>query len=449
LLRGQVHHTMNAPSASTRTISRKMIHIPSCNMSGPWLTPAPILAATLLLAACNPVAPDRGPVNLSDGQSVCETAARQASAACAPCVCDKPPPPPARPQWQSIDWNNLPGWTRDTHAEVWRPFLASCTVLRRQPAWQAVCAEAESLPESQARVFFETRLKPWRRLDAAGNALPGMVTGYYEPLLNGSRTRKPPFVHPVFGVPDDLLTIDLGDLRPDLKGQRLRGRIDGRRVVPYFSREEIEAGRPALGGRELVYVDDPIDLFFLMIQGSGRVRLDNGQTVRLNYADQNGHPYRSIGRILIDRGDLKASEASMQGIKAWARANPSRLQELLNANPSYVFFREAGTTIGAGGNLPGPSGAQGVALTPGRSLAVDTGFIPLGSPVWLATTYPNTAQPLERLMLAQDTGGAIRGVNRADYFWGFGDDAGREAGRMRQSGEMWLLWPAGAGEPPR
>jgi membrane-bound lytic murein transglycosylase A len=224
-------------------------------------------------------------------------------------------------------------------------------------------------------------------------------------------------------------------------------------VVPYFSREDIEAGRAATGGRELLFVDDPIDLFFLMIQGSGRVRLDNGRTVRLNYADQNGHPYRSIGRLLIDRGDLKAEQASMQGIKAWARANPARLVELLNANPSYVFFRETGESgPGEGGNpadLPGPNGAQGIPLTPGRSLAVDIGFVPLGSPVWLATTWPNTTRPLERLMLAQDTGGAIRGVNRADFFWGFGDDAGREAGRMRQGGEMWLLWPNAAGEPPK
>ena len=276
--------------------------------------------------------------------------------------------------------------------------------------------------------------------------MPGLVTGYYEPLLAGSRTRKAPFLYPVYGVPDDLLTIDLGDLRPDLKGQRLRGRVDGKRVVPYYSRAELEAGGGALKGRALLYVDDPIDLFFLMIQGSGRVRLDSGRTVRVNYADQNGHPYRSIGRLLIDRGDLKAEQASMQGIKAWARSNPAKLAELLNANPSYVFFRETGT--GDGGDLPGPQGAQGVPITAGRSVAVDPGFVPLGTPVWLATTWPNSARPLERLMLAQDTGGAIRGANRADFFWGFGDEAGREAGRMRQSGEMWLLWPNGAGEPP-
>jgi membrane-bound lytic murein transglycosylase A len=172
--------------------------------------------------------------------------------------------------------------------------------------------------------------------------------------------------------------------------------------------------------------------------------LADGRIVRLNYADQNGHPYRSIGRLLIERGELKLEQASMQGIKAWARANPARVTELLNSNPSYVFFREI-----AADPAEGPPGALGVPLTPGRSLAVDPAFVPLGAPVWLATTYPLSNRPLERLMLAQDVGGAIRGANRGDYFWGFGDDAGREAGRMRQAGEIFLLWPLEAGEPPR
>ena len=269
-----------------------------------------------------------------------------------------------------------------------------------------------------------------------------MVTGYYEPLLTGSRTRKGAFRHAVYGAPPDLLTIDLGDVRPDLKGQRLRGRIDGNRVVPYFSRADIESGRGAMAGRELLYVDDAIDLFFLQIQGSGRVKLDTGETVRLNYADQNGHAYRSIGRTLIDRGELRLDQASMQGIKAWALANPAKLNELLNTNPSYVFFRE----IKLDGEA-GPPGALGVPLTAGRSIAIDPAFVPLGAPVWLVTTFPNTSRPLERLMLAQDTGGAIRGPQRADFFWGFGDEAGREAGRMRQSGELWLLWPNGAELP--
>ncbi len=265
-----------------------------------------------------------------------------------------------------------------------------------------------------------------------------MVTGYYEPLLSGSRSRRGNNQHAVYAAPPDLLTIDLGDVRPDLKGQRLRGRLEGNRVVPYFDRAAIESGKAAIAGREIVYVDDAVELFFLQIQGSGRVRLENGETVRLNYADQNGHPFRGIGRLLVERGELKLEQASMQGIKAWAKANPAKLTELLNNNPSYVFFREIKLDSDAG-----PPGALGVPLFAGRSIAVDPAFVPLGAPVWLATTYPNTTRQLERLVMAQDTGGAIRGPQRADFFWGFGDEAGREAGRMRQAGELWLLWPVG------
>jgi membrane-bound lytic murein transglycosylase A len=427
-----------------------MIHIPLSNMWRSARRPAVILAAAWVLNACaplqqKPVAPDTLPA----AQTTSSTQACPAPAtACAACNCEKPSEAPPKPVWQKVDWPQLPGWAGDSHEEAWKAFLASCAVLKRQPAWRSTCEAAERQPPAAARMFFENQLMPWHRVDANGTPPTGLFTGYYEPLLSGSRSRRAPNLYPVYGVPDDLLVIDLGELRPDLKGQRLRGRVEGRRVIPYFSRAELEAGRGAVNGHELLFVDDPIDLFFLMIQGSGRVKLDNGQTVRLNYADQNGHPYRSIGRLLVDRGELKLEQASMQGIKNWARANPGKLAELLNANPSYVFFRETGTSTGALAELPGPLGAQGLALTPGRSLAVDSTYYHLGSPVWLATTWPNTERSLQRLMLAQDTGGAIRGANRGDFFWGFGDEAGREAGRMRQSGEIWLLWPTAAGEPP-
>ena len=200
-----------------------------------------------------------------------------------------------------------------------------------------------------------------------------------------------------------------------------------------------------MAGKELLWVNDPIEAFFLEVQGSGRVELDSGETIRVNYADQNGHPYQSIGRWLIDHGEIKADQASMQGIKAWARANPARLKELLGQNPSYVFFREQAV----GDPALGPLGAQGVALTPERSIAIDPAFIPLGAPVFMATTFPNSDQPLERLVVAQDTGGAIRGPVRADYFWGFGADAGALAGRMRQSLKMWVLLPKDFPVPSR
>ena len=213
--------------------------------------------------------------------------------------------------------------------------------------------------------------------------------------------------------------------------------------MPYYSRAEIVEQTGKSANRVLLWVDDAIELFFLQIQGSGRVRLPDGKMVRLNYADQNGHPYRSIGRELIDRGELKPEQASMQGIQAWARANPEKRDALLNTNPSYVFFRE----VAIDGNA-GPQGALAVPLTAGRSIAVDPRHVPLGAPVFLATTQPNSASPLRRLMLVQDTGGAIRGVVRADYFWGFGPEAGNQAGRMRQQGQMWAILPPGAEPRP-
>jgi len=254
---------------------------------------------------------------------------------------------------------------------------------------------------------------------------------------------------PLYAAPDDLLTIDLTDLYPELKGKRLRGRVDGRKVVPYWPRADIEQGKAPLDGKALVWVEDPVDAFFLQIQGSGRVKLDDGGVVRVGYADQNGQPYRSVARVLIDRGELTPERASMQAIREWGRRHPAELSAVLDENPSYVFFREVAAP--APGSLEaaidGPIGTLGVPLAAGRTLAVDPRSIPLGAPVFLATTYPLSPRPLARLTLAQDTGGAIRGALRADFFWGFGDDAGREAGRMRQDGRMWILWPRDAGPP--
>ena len=354
-----------------------------------------------------------------------------------------PTPPPAGPfsrRLQPAKWADLPGWNDDDQAAAWPAFLASCRGVAGKPhgpGWKRVCDlawAADGKPGHDPRRFFENQLKPYAIQAADGNAT-GLVTGYYEPLLRGSRTRANGFEQPVRGVPDDLLTIDLGTVFPELKDKRVRGRLEGNKVVPYWSRAEIAARGDKVPARTLLYVDDAVELFFLQVQGSGRVSLSDGTTVRLNYADQNGHPYRSIGRWLIERGELKAEQASMQGIKAWARANPKRLAELLNANPSLVFFREAPNSNG------GPVGALGVPLTAERSIAVDPRSVPLGAPVFLATTRPNSVRALNRLVLAQDTGSAIKGAVRADFFWGFGKEAGEQAGRMKQSGRMWVLLP--------
>jgi len=368
-------------------------------------------------------------------------------AACAPCptcaVC--PPvapvtPPPFARTLQAGAWADLPGWSDDDVAAAWPAFLESCRGMASKPhgaAWKRVCdlARAEAgKPGHDARRFFERNLRPYAILNVEGNA-SGLVTGYYEPLLRGSRNRAKGFEQPVRGAPSDLLTVDLSALFPELKDKRVRGRLEGNKVVPYWTRAEITARGDRVPAPTLLYVDDAVELFFLQVQGSGRVRLPDGSTVRLNYADQNGHPYQSIGRVLVDRGDLKLEEASMQGIQGWARANPARLQGLLDANPSYVFFREVPNTPG------GPVGALGVPLTAERSIAVDPRSVPLGAPVFLATTRPNSNRPLNRLVMAQDTGGAIKGAVRADFFWGFGKEAGEQAGRMKQAGRMWVLLP--------
>jgi membrane-bound lytic murein transglycosylase A len=205
--------------------------------------------------------------------------------------------------------------------------------------------------------------------------------------------------------------------------------------VPYATRAEIEATSSPLAGNELVWINDIIDVFFLQVQGSGLVKLDNGGEVHVGYADQNGHAYNSIGRVLIERGELSADQASMQGIKNWARNNLDKLRDLLNSNPSYVFFRELPA------ELPGPLGALGVPIAAERSVAIDPKYVPLGAPIFLSTTQPNSQIPLKRLMVAQDTGGAIKGGVRADFFWGAGNEAGAKAGAMKQQGKIWVLLP--------
>jgi membrane-bound lytic murein transglycosylase A len=404
--------------------------------SAPTPEPAPRIAL-----GCPPVA---CPVCESCPASCPAPAACPAVPACPVCPPAKPEPAPPAPTFTPTDFSALPNWAADDHRAALAAFRVGCPALR-DPRWRPACERAAALTtptRDAARAFFEAEFTPNVVTNEDGTT-SGLVTGYYEPLLRGSRTRTGAARYPIYAPPDDLLTIDLVAVSPETRNLRLRGRVDGRRIVPYYSRGEIESGRAPLAGREIAWVEDPIELFFLQVQGSGRVQLADGSSLRVGYADQNGHPYRSIGRYLVDRGELKLHEASMQGIQAWARANPQRLDELLSANPSYVFFREV-----AAAEIPdglGPHGALGVPLTPERSVAVDPRFVPLGAPLYLATTRPNSSVPLERLVVAQDTGGAIRGAVRIDYFWGFGAPAGQEAGRMRQQGRVWALLPRGFG----
>ncbi|MEO6423238.1 MAG: MltA domain-containing protein [Candidatus Nitrotoga sp.] len=362
-----------------------------------------------------------------------------------------PPPPKVMPPAAAMlpiplfavsKWEMLPDWQTLDLAPSQTAFLQSCRVLKKKPHWQEVCALAEKLDiydNVALREFYEEWFTPYQVFNPDGSE-QGMITGYYEPLLKGSRFKTPHFQYPLYAAPNDLLTIDLGGVYPQLKDMRLRGRLQGKRIVPYYNRAEIDAGAEAFTGNELFWVENAIELFFLQIQGSGRIELPDGKQVKVGYADQNGHPYTSIGKKLVETGELKLEEASMQGIKEWADKNPGKAVTLLEQNSSYVFLRELPDGLSA------PLGALGVPLTNEYSIAVDPRTIPLGAPVFLSTTYPNDSAPLNRLMLAQDTGGAIKGAVRADFFWGFGGSAGARAGKMKQQGRLWVLFPKG-GEP--
>ena len=347
---------------------------------------------------------------------------------------------------------DLPGWREDALEEALPAFLRSCQRLAALPAgaglgqawagtagdWQEPCAEAERLPREPGAVrrFFESRFRPW---SVSNHRNPmGLFTGYYEPLLHGSRKRRGKFKVPLYTRPPELVMVDLGRFRDDLKGRRIAGEVQHGALVPFADRRAIDRG--ALAGRklEIVWVDDPIGAFFLHVQGSGRVRLAEGGELRLGYAAQNGHPYTSVGREMINRGILTRDTASMQSIRAWLEAHPDQMREILEKDASYVFFQEV--------KGEGPLGAEGVPLTPGRSLAVDLKHMPLGVPLWLSSRMPadregDPSSDLHRLFVAQDTGGAIRGIVRGDLFWGFGTVAESRAGRMKHRGRYWVLLP--------
>jgi membrane-bound lytic murein transglycosylase A len=362
--------------------------------------------------------------------------------------------PPDKLVLEPQSFSDLPGWETDNHAEALAAFARSCAQLTQNQAtavaavgiaasdWQPICAastDVQAGDNAQAKAFFER----WFRPVAARNnyRAEGLFTGYYEPVLKGSRQPSGAFATPLYMRPPDLIGVDLGLFRPDLKGKRLAGQVIDGQLLPYADRAAIEAGVLARRGLEIAWVDDPVDAFFMHIQGSGRVELNDGTSLRLNYAAQNGHPYTPIGRLLIERGVMPAEAVSMQAIRAWLVANPGDASALMNANASYIFFREL--------TGEGPVGSLSVPLTPGRSLAVDREFVPLGVPVWLAATRPNTAPgadegtdvALQRLLVAQDTGGAIRGPVRGDVYWGSGPVAAAIAGRMKHLGRYWLLLP--------
>jgi membrane-bound lytic murein transglycosylase A len=331
-----------------------------------------------------------------------------------------------------VSFAELEGWGGDDHAAALKALQRSC---RKSANPDAACAAALAIADgagrAAARAFFEAHYTPHIFEGGGGE---GFVTGYYEPELSGSRKRSGAFQVPVYGRPDDLIT-----LASDTERARFNDRITGMRQtadgqVPYFTRAEIDEGALEGRGLEVLYLDDPVELFFMQVQGSGRVRLADGTSVRLGFAAKNGHPYSSIGKLLVERGEGRPEDMTMAGVKAWLRADPMRGRALMHENRSYVFFREL--------EGEGPIGAADVALTPGRSLAVDPEYVALGLPVFVTAELETPeGQPFRRLMIAQDVGSAIRGKERGDIFWGSGDAAGEIAGRTRHKARFVLLLP--------
>lgn len=357
-----------------------------------------------------------------------------------------------------VTFADLDGWQSDDMRPAIRAFARSCKAMLRRDddkmvgpdvrmgtigQWRnscetAVSLDVDSLRKEDARAFFQSDFRPY--LSGNGAKPEGLFTGYYEPELRGSLTKGDQFQTPIYLKPDDMVSIDLGDFRDDLKGTKLVGRLSGSSVKPYFNRAEIENG--ALSGRdlEMVWVDDAVDAFFLQIQGSGRVVLPDNSVLRVGYAATNGHPYFAIGRELIERGALTRETVSLQTIQKWLHDNPDEADGVMNTNASFVFFHPLKTDPDDPNG--GPLGSQGVALEPGRSLAVDRRFHAMGVPVWLETRDPmNLDRKFNRLMIAQDTGGAIRGPVRGDIFFGPGDDAALFAGHMNRSGQKFVLLP--------
>ncbi|MEE2661945.1 MAG: MltA domain-containing protein [Pseudomonadota bacterium] len=340
-----------------------------------------------------------------------------------------------------FEFKDLRHWASDQHKAALKAFLRSCPVVENRGVaqfgtlqfWRQSCSEARRIigaTSTEARKFFERHYRPHAVMGPDG--INGLITGYYEPELRGSRIPDREFPVPLHIRPPDLVSVNLGLFRKGLKGKRINGRVVQGSLIPYHDRSTIEQGVLRGKNLELVWVDSLSDAFFLHIQGSGRIRLRNGETMRIGYSGTNGHLYKAIGRELIRRGIISKQKISMQSIQRWIDKHPKKGIELMRTNKSYIFFRELKGI--------GPIGSQGVPLTPERSLAIDTRLLPLGLPVWLDTTLPNS-KPYRRLMIAQDTGGAIRGAVRADIFWGAGTRAKHIAGRMKSRGRYWVLVP--------
>ncbi len=322
-------------------------------------------------------------------------------------------------------FSQLPDWNKENHDEVLDNFINSCKSNKTKKIYKDLCEEALNTNDSKS--FIEKEFLPYKiyTQDSKEN---GLLTGYYEPQLKGSLVEDAQYKYPIYNTPKDLIIVDLSSIYPDLKNYRLRGKLDGNRLVPYDKRKERTS--PEIASDIICYTDSKIDLFFLEVQGSGRVLLENGRTLFISYDNQNGHKYSSIGKYLVEIGALELKDVSLQTIRAWLDENPDRIDEVLNYNDSVVYFKESDKPA---------TGSLGVCLTQERSIAVDRRYIPLGSMLYLNTKIQN--KDVSRMVLAQDTGGAIKGAIRADMFLGYGEEAMQIAGELKSELELWILLP--------
>lgn len=360
-----------------------------------------------------------------------------------------------KPTFKQVTFKQLPGWHKAEFKKSLATFQTSCRAFIKQDPervvgteridlkvkdWQPACIAALKLDttnEKTARHFFQKWFAPVEFYDI--KPVPGLFTGYYMPLLKGSYTKTDEYKIPLYEVPDDLVTIDLGLFLPNAKkNYKISGRIKGKKIVPYYTREQINKGVIDDRAKVLVWIKSPVDRLFLEIQGSGIIEFEDNSRIYVGYNGQNGRPYTAIASVLIKQGVMTRHNASMQRIKRYLEAHPKKMNAVINKNQSFIFFRKL--------SLDAALGSQGVALTPGYSMAIDREWIPMGAPLWLSTTRPDSKnpdqnKPMQRLMIAQDTGGAIKGKVRGDVFWGGGDKATLIAGHMKNEGHYWLLLP--------
>ena len=320
-------------------------------------------------------------------------------------------------------FSQLPNWKNENYQEALKSFLNSCKSEKTQNLYADLCRQIDI--NNNQKEFFENNFDVYQ---IVSNKKDSLLTGYYEAKIRASLTKKPPYIYPVYSTPNDLISVELESIYPDLKNYRLRGRLENKKIVPYFTREQMQSRK--LDAKVICYTDSKIDLFFLEVQGSGRAILEDGKNLFLGYNNQNGHKYSSIGKYFVDNGKISSENISLSSIKNYLKNNPTKVDEVLNHNKSVVYFKQTNHSA---------SGSLGTILTPKRSVAVDTNFIPLGSMLFLNAKIDK--KEVNRIVLAEDTGGAIKGALRADMFFGYDNGAMDLAGELKSPLKLWILLP--------